>query len=123
MPKRSAREVAMRYLYLRNMNEEPHEEEDPAEDPLLVDVAALNDKDRAFVTRVAKLYPERAQAIDEAIAANLKRWRFERVAKVDLAILRLAVLEISAMGTPRKQPSTKRWSLPRSIHPKRRTSL
>ncbi len=34
------------------------------------------------------------QAIDEMIAANLKKWKMERISKVSLAILRLGVYEI-----------------------------
>ncbi len=34
------------------------------------------------------------QSIDELIAANLKKWKMERISKVSLAILRLGVYEI-----------------------------
>ena len=34
------------------------------------------------------------QSIDELIAANLKKWKMERISKVSLAILRMGVYEI-----------------------------
>ncbi|MDI6602130.1 MAG: transcription antitermination factor NusB [Thermoanaerobacteraceae bacterium] len=40
--------------------------------------------------------------IDELIRSNLKGWRFERLARVDQAILRCAVYEIKYGGIPKK---------------------
>ncbi len=37
--------------------------------------------------------------IDEQIAPNLKNWKIERLSKVDLSILRLAVTEISYLDS------------------------
>jgi len=43
-----------------------------------------------FVKNVIEYLPQ----IDEAIQKNSQNWRFERIAKVDLCILRLAVYEL-----------------------------
>ncbi len=37
--------------------------------------------------------------IDEQISANLKNWKIERLSKIDLSILRLAVTEISYLDS------------------------
>ena len=55
----------------------------------------LNDKDKAFFTELLTGTLKNIDRINEIIELNLKSWNFSRIAKVDLAILQLAVYEIT----------------------------
>ena len=70
--------------------------------PHVVDVRTLGDADREYLDRISQLLPESLGKVDEVIEANSKNWRFERISKVDLAILRLALLEIMYLEVPPK---------------------
>ncbi|MBE5769140.1 MAG: transcription antitermination factor NusB [Clostridiales bacterium] len=50
--------------------------------------------DRAYISRVLDGVLEHLDDLDEKIAAHAKGWSIERMAKVDLTILRLAAWEI-----------------------------
>lgn len=50
--------------------------------------------DRAYITRVLEGVLEHLDELDEKIAAHSRGWSIERMAKVDLTILRLATWEI-----------------------------
>ena len=39
--------------------------------------------------------PRKMQEIDSVISSNLKNWKLERISKVALAVLRLAIYEMS----------------------------
>lgn len=102
MVRRNAREAAMRLLYDYDMKGSDGPVGFDEEAPHLVDVRALSDEDRQYVTRIEQLLPESLPQVDKAIGENSKNWRFERISKVDLAILRLALLEIMHLETPPK---------------------
>ncbi len=62
-----------------------------------VDVVKDNEPgeaDRAYISRVLDGVLEHLDDLDEKIAAHAKGWSIERMAKVDLTILRLAAWEI-----------------------------
>ena len=48
----------------------------------------------AFAEELIHGVVENLEAVDEVIKAYTQNWQFERVAKIDLAILRLAVFEM-----------------------------
>lgn len=102
MAKRSAREAAMRLLYDYAMqgSDEPVELE--AEGPHFVEIRTLSADDREYVDRISQLLPDALAAVDEVIRTHSTNWRFERIAKVDLAILRLALIEIMYLEVPPK---------------------
>lgn len=52
-----------------------------------------NKKDMAYMEKVLRGVEERESEINGKIAPYLKRWTIERLAKVDLSILQLAVFE------------------------------
>ncbi len=54
----------------------------------------LNNEDNEYVESVINGVKEKIGEIDEKIKAHLKDWNFERVSKIDLAILRLSIYEI-----------------------------
>ena len=101
MSRRLARESAIRFLYSTdfNKNENLEEmikeffevEEEHNEDKLLNE---LNSNDTRFAEKIIRGTIENLQHIDQLIESNTTGWTKDRIAKVDLAILRLALYEI-----------------------------
>ena len=58
------------------------------------------EKDQAYIDTVVSGVREHAGELDAQIAACLRGWTLERLARVDLAILRLAVFEMQYMSLP-----------------------
>ena len=58
------------------------------------------EKDQAYIDTVVSGVREHAGELDAQIAACLLGWTLERLARVDLAILRLAVFEMQYMSLP-----------------------
>lgn len=54
----------------------------------------LDEEDAKYVNDVVLGINENIDVIDEIILKNLKNWNINRIAKIDLAILRVAVYEI-----------------------------
>ncbi|MDR1778499.1 MAG: transcription antitermination factor NusB [Clostridiales Family XIII bacterium] len=50
--------------------------------------------DEAYMTKVLNLFREHQTEIDGLIGAGSKNWKFTRISKIDLAILRVAVTEV-----------------------------
>lgn len=102
MVRRNVREAAMRMLYDYGMAGSDEKVAFGDEDPHVFEVGALKDSDRAYLEKIEQCLPEGLEQVDAAIAAHSKKWRFERISKVDLAILRLALLEIMYLDVPPK---------------------
>ena len=64
--------------------------------------AKAADNTRAFANRLFEGAAKDAVALDEIIVKHCENWRFERLAAIDRAILRLAIHEMSATDTPAK---------------------
>lgn len=64
--------------------------------------AKAADKTRAFANQLFEGTAKDVTALDEVIEKNCENWRFERLAAIDRAILRLAIHEMSATDTPPK---------------------
>ena len=60
------------------------------------------DKTREFANQLFEGAAKDVAALDEVIGRHCENWRFERLASIDRAILRLAVHEMSSCDTPRK---------------------
>lgn len=57
-----------------------------------------NEQDeKEYIEKVLRGINENLEKIDEQILSNLKNWTLSRIAKIDLAILRLAIYEINYM--------------------------
>jgi N utilization substance protein B len=64
-------------------------------------VRSTTDETRAMAERLVRGAHDRLAAIDEAIGAASTHWRLERIAAVDLSIMRIAAYELMAEpGTP-----------------------
>ena len=54
--------------------------------------------DMRYIDHIVTGFPEKCGEIDAIISTHSKSWKLERIAKVDLAILRLALYEILFMA-------------------------
>lgn len=107
---RIAREAAMQHLYEYEMTGQMPDFtsiEDPDATLRLDDwdapsAESLDEDERRFVERILSGMDERLPAIDKMIADTLQKWTIERLSRVDLAILRLALIEIEYLRTPPK---------------------
>lgn len=64
--------------------------------------AKAADTTRAFANRLFEGAVREVASLDESIVKHADNWRFERLAAIDRAILRLAIYELRATDTPRK---------------------
>ena len=64
--------------------------------------AKAADKTRAFANKLFEGTAKEAGALDEIIGKHCENWRFERLAAIDRAILRLAIHELRDGDTPPK---------------------
>jgi len=64
--------------------------------------AKAADKTRAFANQLFEGAAKDVGALDEIIGKHCENWRFERLAAIDRAILRLAIHEMKAADTPAK---------------------
>ena len=60
------------------------------------------DQTREFANLLFEGAANDAAALDEIIGKHCENWRFERLAAIDRAILRLAIHEMSSSDTPPK---------------------
>lgn len=90
MSRKSAREIVMKYVYQMQVTD------DFALDKLyfLLESEELSESDSSFIEKSLESIITNLEQIDQAISENLDGWRVERIPKVDLAILRVAVNEI-----------------------------
>lgn len=56
-----------------------------------------NDDEKEYIDTVLKGVVNNLEDIDSIILSKLKNWTIQRIAKIDLAILRLAIYEIKYM--------------------------
>lgn len=57
----------------------------------------LSEKNNGYVKEIYNIVIEQKEEIDNKIKENLKDWTMDRISKVDLSILRLALSEIIGM--------------------------
>lgn len=104
MTRRNAREIVMQLLYETNFHGE-EERERILYDYLREMDAEEKRKNKAVIGFLEALYfgtLSHLEEIDAAIAENATNWSFERIAKVDLSILRLAIYEMKYTDVPQK---------------------
>lgn len=95
MSRRKARDITFKYVYSTLYGES--ELEDIIESIITADseeIASLENEEKAYFEKVTDGIKEHESEIDNMILSKLKNWTIERIFKIDLAILRLAVYEI-----------------------------
>lgn len=95
MSRRKARDITFKYVYSTLYGE--CTVEDVIESIITADaqeIEALEGEEKKYFEKVSQGIKENMEAIDKMILSKLKNWTIERIFKIDLAILRLAVYEI-----------------------------
>lgn len=90
MARKFAREALMKLLYEKDVAGEHHKESLLA----LIDEYKLNVNDEKYIKEILFSMDEEQSKIDGYIEKYAKGWTVDRMSKVDLAILRLAIYEI-----------------------------
>lgn len=93
MGRKQAREGAMQLLFQMDSN---NEFEDSAIDSFLVNFP-FGENESSYIHKTVTGVLENKDQIDDYITKQLESWSLERLAKVDLASLRLAIYEILYM--------------------------
>ena len=83
MKRSGARELAFKLIYSRFFNAEPE------------DLQVEDGDSFKFITRILETFSEHCSEINEIISNNLKGYTIQRLFKLDLAILTLAVIELN----------------------------
>lgn len=98
MSKRLAREAAMCLLYEWEMNGEPGELETLFEMRDILKSDKFTPEQNEYINEIVKKFEENAIYIDSVISKyNKDGWKIDRIGRVDLSILRLALIEIFYM--------------------------
>lgn len=92
MNRSDARELAFKTIYSKFFNQEAE-----------VELENADTKNLEFVTKILKTFAEHYQEINDTISSHLKGYTIERLYKVDLAILVLAIIEINYIKENPKQ--------------------
>lgn len=79
-----------------------YKEFDPAERMALyfTHFSSTDDVDVEFVKDIVHTAKEKKQQIDEMIEEHLVNWNINRLSTIDLALLRVAVIEMKYLSTP-----------------------
>lgn len=90
MGRKQAREGTMQALYQMSLNK------DFSDDALKIylDNFSFEDSETQYIVSAIEKITENLETIDSFINENLQGWELERLARVDLSILRISIYEI-----------------------------
>lgn len=95
MSRRTAREAAFKLLFqMEIQKDDPKKQIEFFLEQGDFDDNDVDDNDKEFILDVIKGTISDLSEIDKSIEVYLKGWKINRISKVDLAILRLAIYEI-----------------------------
>ena len=94
MSRHKAREISFKYVYQIAFGQSLIVEEDGFWDMALEDDKNLNEEDKVFIEGIVNGVKEHLDEIDKVIFSKITGRSMDRVFKVDLAILRIAVYEL-----------------------------
>lgn len=92
MKRTGARELAFKTIYSKFFNAEDNEELEQADGEGL-----------KFVSKILQSFAENYSAINEVISSHLKGYTIDRLYKIDLAIITLAVIELKFINETPKE--------------------
>lgn len=96
MSRKLSREKAMELIFSTMLTKESYDE---AIETFVDNYEGnIKDIDLSYITEVLKGVEENKDSIDELIKANLQKWSIDRISKVNLAILRLALYEMKYLS-------------------------
>lgn len=93
MSRKEARETAMKLIYQMDLN--GTNGEDTLKNHFEHNDEHLNTEERKYIRECVLGVEENLKDIDQYIEKHAKNWKINRIAKVDLAIMRLAVFEMT----------------------------
>lgn len=103
MSRRKARDIAFKYVYAMSYGQEKTENiVDSILESYEEELPTLEGEDRVFFDKLTDGIKDNLTSIDKDILSKLKNWTIERIFKIDLAVLRLAVYELKFTDTPYK---------------------
>ncbi len=90
MGRKKSREKAMNFIFQMDI------QNDYSKDFVNKNLEDIDysDQDRAYIDNIISLFLINKEAIDKTIENHTKEWKINRIAKVDLSILRVAITEI-----------------------------
>ena len=95
MSKKLAREAAMCLLYEKEITGEPSGTQTLLEMKDVLKSDSFNDEENAYINAIVEKYEENSVTIDSIIQKyNKDGWELSRISRVDISILRLAIIEI-----------------------------
>ena len=96
MSRRELREQIFKFIFRVEFNdaEEMQEQEQLFFENFALEEQEIKEADAAYISEKSRKIIERLEEIDEMINKQAKGWTTQRMGKVDLTILRLAVYEI-----------------------------
>ena len=95
MSKKLAREAAMCLLYEKEITGEPSGTQTLLEMKDVLNSDSFNDEENAYINAIVEKYEENSVTIDSIIQKyNKDGWELSRISRVDISILRLAIIEI-----------------------------
>jgi len=100
MNRSNAREYLMQMLY--QMEIQNDYSEDAKNDFLISQIE--DDSQNGFINSIYQAFAENKENIDKLIEDNSKGWKITRLAKVDLAVLRLSITEFIYLPEDIKTP-------------------
>ena len=89
--RRDAREMAFKIIFEGFFNENPYNESLLAE---------MKDKDVECTKAIVEQYKKNKGSIEESVKKTLKKYKLDRVYKIDLALVYEAITEIEYIKTP-----------------------
>lgn len=101
MSRRDIRETAVKLLYNFSITHNLCMPCTP-EDNELYGTSKLDSDELKYLEEIISRFNNNQERIDKIISENSLGWKLNRISKVDLSILRLAVCEIKYEGTPYK---------------------
>lgn len=90
MSKTKSRETAMKMLFASSLGGDYSA--DVFDDP--IDVSSMNEKDSSFCQTIVEGVKAHTKEIQDAISEYAQGWSIDRIGKVELCILEIAVFEI-----------------------------
>ncbi len=90
MGRKQAREGTMKILYQMSLNGDFSE----GELNTYLENFTFDDLEKEYIVDATKKITEKLELIDEHIKSHIEGWEIDRLAKVDLSILRIAIYEI-----------------------------
>ena len=90
MGRRASREIVMKLLYQLELQKEDRQEQID----LVLEQENLRSNDKKYVEDILEGVYNNLEYIDSLIKKGLKGWTLDRISKVELAILRIALYEM-----------------------------